>query len=51
MGLAVIAQQTGISPLTLPSAVWGLLLVGGLSFGVGYSLGVVKTYLKSTVEN
>lgn len=51
LGLAVIAQQTGISPLTLASAVWGLILGGGLSFGVGYSLGVVKTYLKSTVEN
>jgi len=47
LGLAVLMQQSGISPLSLANAVWGLILGGGVSFGVGYSLGVIKTYLKS----
>ena len=51
LGLAVLMQQTGISPLSLANAVWGLILGGGISFGIGYSLGVVKTFLKSPVEN
>ncbi len=51
LGLAVLMQQAGISPLSLANAVWGLILGGGVSFGVGYSLGVLKTYLKPPVEN
>ena len=51
LGLAVLMQQAGINPLTLASAVWGLALGGGVSFGVGYSLGVVKTLLKPPVED
>ena len=43
LGLAVVMQQAGINPLSLASAVWGLVLGGGVSFGVGYSLGVLKT--------
>ena len=50
MGLAVLMQQSGISPLSLGNAVWGLILGGGISFGVGYSLGVVKTLLQSPVK-
>lgn len=50
LGLAVLMQQTGVSPLTLANAVWGLILGGGISFGVGYSLGVVKTLLQSPEE-
>ena len=46
LGLAVVTQQAGINPLSLASAVWGLALGGGVSFGVGYSIGVIKTYLK-----
>ena len=51
LGLAVVMQQAGINPLSLASAVWGLALGGGVSFGVGYSLGVVKTLLKPPVED
>ena len=47
LGLAVLMQQGGISPLSLANAVWGLILGGGVSFGFGYSLGVIKTFLKS----
>ena len=46
LGLAFVTQQAGINPLSLASAVWGLALGGGVSFGVGYSIGVIKTYLK-----
>ena len=51
LGLAVVMQQAGINPLSLVSAVWGLMLGGGVSFGVGYSLGVLKTFLSSPQEN
>ena len=46
LGLAVLMQQSGISPMSLANAVWGLVLGGGVSFGAGYSLGVLKTFLK-----
>ena len=51
LGLAVVMQQGGITPLSLASAVWGLILGGGVSFGVGYSLGVLKTFLTPPQEN
>ena len=51
LGLAVVMQQAGINPLSLAVAVWGLILGGGISFGAGYSLGVLKTFLKPPVEN
>ena len=46
LGLAVVTQQAGINPPSLASAVWGLALGGGVSFGVGYFIGVIKTYVK-----
>jgi hypothetical protein len=46
LGLAVVTQQAGINPLSLASAVWRLALGGGVSFGVSYSIRVIKTYLK-----
>ena len=49
--VASCMQQSGINPLSLASAVWGLVVGGGVSFGVGYSLGVLKTYLKPPLEN
>jgi len=51
LGLAVVMQQAGVTPLSLASAVWGLILGGGASFGVGYSLGVIKTLLSPPQEN
>ncbi len=41
LGLAVVTQQAGTNPLSLASAVWGLALGGGVSFGVGYFIGVI----------
>ena len=49
--LAVVMQQSGINSLSLASAVWGLILGGGVSFGVGYSLGVIKTFVNPPQEN
>ena len=43
--------QAGINPPSLASAVWGLALGGGVSFGVGYSIGVIKTYVKPPQVN
>jgi hypothetical protein len=51
LGLAVVMQQAGINPLSLASAVRGLILGGGVSFGVGYSLGVIKTFLSPPQED
>ena len=51
LGLAVVMQQAGVTPLSLASAVWGLILGGGVSFGVGYSLGVIKTFVSPPQEN
>ena len=51
LGLAVVMQQGGVTPLSLASAVWGLVLGGGVSFGVGYSLGVIKTFVSPPQEN
>ena len=51
LGLAVVMQQAGITPLSLASAVWGLIMGGGVSLGVGYSLGVIKTLLSPPQEN
>ena len=50
LGLAVLMQQSEISPLSLANAVSGLVLVGGVSFGVGYSLGVIRAFLKPPSE-
>jgi len=50
LGLAVVMQQAGVTPLSLASAVWGLVLGGGVSFGVGYSLSVIKTLLSPPEE-
>jgi len=38
-------------PVGQASAVWGLALGGGVSFGVGYSIGVIKTYVKPPQVN
>jgi hypothetical protein len=51
LGIAVVMQQAGIEPLSLASAVWGVIAGGGVSFGVGYSLGVIKTVMKSPIKN
>jgi hypothetical protein len=50
LGGAVLLQQSGLSPLSVASAVWGLVTGGGISFGVGCSLGMFKTYLQPPVE-
>ncbi|SVA69927.1 uncharacterized protein METZ01_LOCUS122781, partial [marine metagenome] len=51
LGLAIVMQQAGINPLSLASAVWGLILGGGVSFGVGYSLGMLKSCLGPPQED
>lgn len=47
-GLALVAvlQQTGTTPMSMAAAVWGLVAGGGITFGVGYSLGMVRTLLR-----
>ena len=51
LSIAVVMQQSGIEPLSLTSAIWGVIAGGGVSFGVGYSLGVIKTFMKSPTES
>ena len=51
-GLAgtVLLQQGGITPLSLTSAMWGLIVGGGTTFGVGLSFGILLTFLRPSVE-
>jgi len=46
LGIAIVLQQGGIAPLAWATAVKGTILGGGLTFGVGYTLGALWTYLK-----
>jgi hypothetical protein len=46
LGVAVLLQQGGVAPLSLANALKGAILGGGVTFGVGYSLGVLRTLLK-----
>ena len=50
LAIAVVMQQGGIAPLSLVNAVTGAIVGGGATFGVGYSLGVLLTFLKPPVE-
>jgi hypothetical protein len=51
-GLCVAAalQQGGFVPLSLPAAIWSMIAGGGLTFGVGYSLGALVTFLRPPEE-
>ncbi|MEE9247253.1 MAG: hypothetical protein V3U79_00965, partial [Dehalococcoidia bacterium] len=46
LALTVVLQQAGATPMSVLAGVWGLIAGGGLTFGVGYSLGVLRMYLK-----
>ena len=50
LGAAVLLQQTGVTPLSLASGIWGLITGGGVTFGVSYSLGALWTYIKPPQE-
>jgi hypothetical protein len=47
-GLAttVLLQQAGVKPLSLLTMIWGLVVRGGVTFGVAYSVGMLKTFLR-----
>ena len=47
LALAVVLQQAGITPASLTAAIWGLVAGGGVTFGLGYSLGAIRTFLRS----
>lgn len=46
LGVAVLLQQSGFAPLSMATALKGAIIGGGVTFGVGYSLGVLLTFLK-----
>ncbi len=46
LALAVVLQQAAVTPLSLATAIWGLVAGGGLTFGIGYSLGVLRSLLR-----
>lgn len=46
LGVAVLLQQGGFAPLSLANALKGAIIGGGATFGVGYSLGVLRTLIK-----
>lgn len=43
-------QQDGIRPLSLASAIWSAVIGGGATFGVGYSLGAIFSFLRPPVK-
>jgi hypothetical protein len=47
-GLCVTAalQQGGVAPLSLSTAVWGLVSGGAIALGAGLTLGAILTYLR-----
>jgi hypothetical protein len=51
-GLAgtVMLQQGGVTPLSLITAIWGLVVGGGVTFSVALSLGTLLTFLRPPVE-
>ena len=48
--VTVLLQQAGVTPLSLATAIWGLIVGGGVTLGAGYSLGALWTYVRSPVE-
>ena len=46
LATAVVLQQAGQAPLSITTAISGLVAGGGLTFGMGYSLGVLRTFLR-----
>ena len=44
--VAAVLQQGGLVPLSLAAGIWSMILGGGVTFGVGYSLGAVLTFLR-----
>lgn len=46
LGIAVLLQQSGFAPLSIATALKGAIIGGGVTFGVGYSLGVLRTFIK-----
>ena len=49
LAIAVVMQQSGFAPLSLANALKGAIIGGGATFGVGYSLGVLLTFIKPPV--
>ena len=50
LGGAVLLQQGGIAPLTLATGMWGIIVGGGTTFGVGVGLGTILTFLRPPIE-
>ena len=51
LAISAIIQQAGIKPLSLPSAMLGMIAGGSVSFGFGYSLGVIKTFIRAPAKD
>jgi hypothetical protein len=49
LGIAVLLQQGGFAPLSLANALKGAIGGGAATFGVGYSLGVLLTFIKPPI--
>ena len=50
LALTVVLQQAAVTPLDMATAIWGMVSGGGISFGLGYSIGAVRTYLQPLVD-
>lgn len=44
--VAVVLQQGGFVPLSLATGIWSMIIGGGVTLGVGYSLGALLAFLR-----
>ena len=48
--VAALLQQAGRTPLALATAMWGIIIGGGVTFGVGLTLAAVRTYVRAPLD-
>ena len=51
LAVTVVLQQSGAALLSMATAIWGAVVGGGVTFGVGYSWGALLTYLRPPIED
>ena len=51
LAAAVVLQQNGVVVLSLVTAVWGAIIGGGATFGIGYAMGALLTYVRPPLDD
>ena len=48
---AVVLQQNGVVVLSLRTLMWGAIIGGGATFGIGYAMGALLTCVRPPLED